>query len=291
VKTIRIGTRGSKLALAQSNLIIDFFKKEFADLQFEIKIIRTHGDEGMISEVGAFVKSIENALLKNEIEVAVHSSKDMPAAMTPGLVVAAYPQREDVRDVFISSKYKSLKSLPTHAKIGTGSPRRTAQLSFFYPQLSFLPIQGNVDSRIRKMEDGDFDAIVLAAAGLNRLQLGNKITEYISLEEVLPAPGQGAIAVQCRGDDEATKLILQKINHLETQTSVEAEKIFLNEMGGGCLVPYACFAKIENDKFTIKGSAPDVKGNMIFRVEKGEISGANDLARTLARELKLATNE
>lgn len=290
MKTIQIGTRGSKLALAQSNLVIDLLKKQFPGLQAEIRIIRTHGDEGMLNDVGAFVKAIENALLKEEIDLAVHSSKDMPAETTPGLIVAAYPTREDVRDVFISSGYKNLKSLPPNAKIGTGSPRRTAQLKFLYPDLSFLPISGNVDTRIRKMEAGEFDAIILAAAGLHRLQLKKKITEYISLDKVLPAPGQGAIAVQCREKDETTIAILRKINHAETQIAVEAEKIFLHEMGGGCQVPYACYAEMNSDNIIIKGSTPGLHGNMIFKQKNGDSNNANDLARTLAQELKDSAN-
>jgi hydroxymethylbilane synthase len=287
---IRIGTRGSKLALAQSSLVIDLLKKQVPGLQAEIKIIRTHGDEGMLSEVGAFVKAIENALLRNEIDAAVHSSKDMPAEMTPGLIVAAYPPREDVRDVFISSKYKNLKSLPPNAKIGTGSPRRTAQLKYLYPALLFLPIKGNVDTRIRKMEDGEFDAIILAAAGLHRLQLKNKITEYISTGEVLPAPGQGAIAVQCSENDEEVISLVKKINNAEAQIAVEAEKVFLSEMGGGCQVPYACHAQISTGDFTIKGSTPGLNGNIIFREKNGNVNNANNLARTLAQELKSAAN-
>lgn len=290
MRAVRIGTRGSKLALAQSNLVINLLKEQIPGLQAEVKIIRTQGDEGMLSEVGAFVKAIEKALLKKEIDAAVHSSKDMPAEMIAGLIVAAYPPREDVRDVFISLKYKSLKALPGNAKIGTGSPRRTAQLKFLYPDLLFLPIRGNVDTRIRKMEEGEFDAIILAAAGLHRLQLKNKITAYIALDEVLPAPGQGAIAVQCIEDDEEIISILKKINHTQTQIAVEAEKIFLHEMGGGCRVPYACYAQINNENFSMKGSTPGVNGNIIFREKTGARINANDLARTLAQELKSAAN-
>jgi len=294
---IIIGTRGSKLALWQANWIKDKLERLYPDLVIAIEKIKTTGDKitdaplSRIGGKGLFVKEIEEALFKSRIDIAVHSMKDVPAELPEGLHIAAICERENPRDAIISNNNKSLKELPDGAVLGTSSLRRTVQLKAIRPDFNIKPLRGNVDTRINKLKNGDFDAIILAMAGIKRMGLENLITEVISEDTMIPAIGQGAIGIETRVDDEFINEIIKPLNHEDTAICVLAERAFLSIMGGGCQVPLACHAKIlkQNNKTTINIEGilgdPDGKWSIIRGSRNGSLSQANILAEDLAREL------
>jgi hydroxymethylbilane synthase len=255
---ISIGTRGSKLALWQAECIKTLLIKYHPGLEVHLVKIKTTGD--MILDVplaqvggkGLFVKEIEESMLRNDIDIAVHSMKDVPADFPPGLHLSAICEREDPRDAFISqiqnSKFKiqNFKGLPNRAILGTSSLRRSCQLSHLRPDLTILQLRGNLDTRIRKLDEGQFDAIILATAGVKRLGLQDRITEILPFDISLPAVGQGAIGIECRIDDETINNIVGVLDHKETSIAVRAERAFLKRLEGGCQVPIAAYAKIEH---------------------------------------------
>ncbi len=282
-----VGTRGSKLALTQTNLILEEIKRLNPDVSFEIKIIKTKGDAGQVNNVGAFIKEIELALLNKEIDIAVHSLKDMPTEEPEGLIIAAITEREDVRDVLISKDNLCLKDLPSGAVIGTGSPRRIAQLKKMRNDLNIKYIQGNVDSRLQKMKDGEYDAIVLAAAGLSRLSMKNVVTEYLSIDDMVPAVGQGALAIQIREGEGEIKDIVGKVDHQPTREAVLPERYILSSLGGGCRAPIAAYAKVEGDKISIQGMYADESyGNLKKSNVNGEKKESIALAEQLSKQLR-----
>ena len=265
-KTLTLGTRGSALARWQTAYVEALLRDAWPDIEIQTRLISTQGDRvidtplPLIGGKGVFTAELETALHRGEIDFAVHSLKDLPTESPAGLLIGAIPPRASVGDVLISRKGHTLATLPHNATIGTSSNRRSAQIRHRRPDLRMIDIRGNVDTRLRKAHDpdGDYDAIVLAHAGLERLGLTQHITEILALDVMLPAPGQGALAVQCR-DDDAAKILLASLNHVPTQWAVTAERTFLAALGGGCSLPIAAYGNIEDDMLMLRGrvTAPD----------------------------------
>jgi hydroxymethylbilane synthase len=280
MRKIIVGSRRSKLALTQTNWVIQQLKNLGAPFEFEVKEIVTKGDKILdvtLSKVGGkglFVKEIEQAMLDKEIDMAVHSMKDMPAVLPEGLVIGSIPEREDHRDVLISNGHVPFNELKPGSVIGTSSLRRSAQLLAQRPDLEMKWIRGNIDTRISKLETDDYDGIILAAAGLKRMGWASDVvTEFIDPEICVPAVGQGALSIECRGDDTELLELLEKFTSAETNATVRAERSFLHKMEGGCQVPIAGYAHI-NDKeeivLTALVGSPD--GKTIF---KEKVTGTN----------------
>jgi len=289
---LKIGTRGSALAVSQSEWIKNRIVSRHPDISVELVRIKTKGDkiiDSPLSKIGGkglFVKEIEDALLRKEVDLAVHSIKDVPAELPDGLCLPVFPEREDPRDVFISKEYASLSDLPEGASIGTGSLRRSSQLIHIRPDLHIVQLRGNVDTRLKKLESGAMQAIILAAAGMNRLGLSAKITELLSTEALLPAIGQGALGLEVRKDDDRTLEILSFLNHRPTELAVRAERSFLKRLEGGCQVPIAGFGIVEGRNIILKGMVAELDGSRIIRDEiKGPDTKAEELGFALAERL------
>ena len=294
---IRIGTRGSPLALAQAHEVRRRLISAYnlAESDVEIQVIKTSGDriqDRPLSEVGGkglFTKEIEEALLAGEIDLAVHSTKDMQTVLPPGLTIGAVLPREDVRDAFISLKSPSLAGLPGGATVGTSSLRRQAQVKRLRPDLRVIDFRGNVETRLRKLEDGVADATFLAAAGLNRLGKSHRITTLMPIEDMLPAVGQGAVAIEVRGDDAATAMRLAPLNHEPTALCVAAERAFLAQLGGSCRTPIAGLAELREGVLHFRGMIFSPDGTRCLEVSRvgspssalviGEEAGAELVAR------------
>jgi hydroxymethylbilane synthase len=286
---IIIGSRGSALALTQTELMKRQILSRFPDMEVTIKIIKTSADKDQTtsirsgSSIGVFVKELEQALLKEEIDLAVHSMKDLPTKIPEGLHIAAIPEREDARDAFISNQSKNLSELPAGSLIGTGSVRRQSQILSIRPDLKVKDIRGNIDTRLNKLQDGAYDAIILACAGLNRLGFQNRISALLSFEQMLPAPGQGALALESRASDSRLTPIAAALNHAPTAIAVSAERSFLQRMGGGCNVPVAVYAYLDGNQVVIEGLAASADGRRIIREsEKASMASANEAAISLA---------
>ncbi len=257
---IRIGTRGSPLALAQAHQVGRELIQahDWPDTKIEIVIIKTSGDQILdrpLSEVGGkglFTKELETALLAGDIDFAVHSMKDVATMLPDGLEISSILEREDVRDAFISLKYKSLAELPSGAVVGTSSLRRQAQLKSLRPDLSVVEFRGNVQTRLKKLQDGIADATFLACAGLNRLGMSDRITSAIETEMMLPAAAQGAVGIETRIDDEITRVLVAPLNHPETALCVEAERAFLARLDGSCRTPIGALAELDRKTNTIR---------------------------------------
>ncbi|AMA72089.1 MULTISPECIES: hydroxymethylbilane synthase [Aneurinibacillus] len=291
MRKIVVGSRQSALALTQTNWVVDRLKSFGLPFEFEIKKIVTKGDRILdvtLSKVGGkglFVKEIEQALLDGEIDMAVHSMKDMPAVLPKGLTIGCVPQRVDVRDVLISEHGTPLDKLPAGSVVGTSSLRRAAQLKALRPDLVIEPIRGNIDTRMRKLKEESFSAIVLAAAGLERMQWNGEITEFFPVEVSLPAVGQGALAIECREDDTELLELLSKLHHEETALAVRAERAFLRTLEGGCQVPIAAHAIVTDGAISLTGLVADPDGENVL---KESIKGTDpeQLGVQLARKLK-----
>ncbi len=287
-KNIRIGTRGSKLALWQANWVKSQIKKNFTKAQVEIIKIKTTGDKildrplAMVGGKGLFVKEIEKELFDNGIDLAVHSMKDMPGDMPEGLCIGAIPVRENPFDVLISRKNFCLDELEAGSKIGTSSLRRSSQIRHIRPDLEIVSIRGNLDTRLAKLDSGEFDAILLAAAGIIRLGLKDRITQYLDEDLMLPAVGQGALCIQTRQDDKDIQPILEVLDNLETKIPVIGERAFLRRLEGSCHVPVACFGKLENNEVILTGLVASEDGKQII---KETISGNLDSVETIGIEL------
>ncbi|MGD8983716.1 MAG: hydroxymethylbilane synthase [Desulfobacteraceae bacterium] len=289
---IRIGTRGSKLALTQSELIKKEIERVHSNVQVELVRLKTTGDKILDSPLakiggkGLFVKEIEEALLNERVDLAVHSMKDVPAELPEGLILATFPAREDPRDAFVSVKYGNLEQLPQGARVGTGSLRRAAQLLHIRPDLKLVPLRGNVDTRLRKLEGGEFQAIILAAAGMRRLGFEERISQLLSTEQILPAIGQGALGLEVRHDDEQTIGLIDFLNDEETQVTVKAERAFLKELEGGCQVPMAAFSRLDSERLDLEGMVAELDGSNVIRDRiTGERDEAEDMGVRLARRL------
>ncbi|NWN97968.1 MAG: hydroxymethylbilane synthase [Bacillus sp. (in: Bacteria)] len=273
MRKIIVGSRRSKLAMTQTNWVIDQLKKIGAPFTFELKEIVTKGDEILnvtLSKVGGkglFVKEIEQAMLKKEIDIAVHSMKDMPAVLPDGLVIGTIPEREDPRDVLISKENRSLRDLPAGAIVGTSSLRRKAQILNIRPDLEIKWIRGNIDTRLQKLETEEYDAIILAAAGLSRMGWqAEVVSEYLEPSDCIPAVGQGALAIECRKDDEEILQWLAKLNCPKTNRAVQAERAFLNKIGGSCQVPVGGYAVINaEDDVVLNAFVASGNGKTIFK--------------------------
>ena len=271
IKKIRIGTRGSKLALWQADFIKSEIEHLFPDFNVELKIIKTTGDRitdrplAMIGGKGLFVKEIETALLNNDIDLAVHSMKDMPGELPIGLIIGAIPKRENPFDVLISNNNSLLADYEKGAKIGTSSLRRTSQIKHIRPDVTIESIRGNLATRIRKLKSGEYDAIVLAAAGLIRLDQKNEITQYLDETIMLPAVGQGALCIETRKNDGDIALIMEKLDHHDTRICVTGERAFLKQIEGSCHIPVACFGKIINNEVVLTAVVASIDGKKLIK--------------------------
>jgi hydroxymethylbilane synthase len=292
---LRIGSRGSPLALVQAREVASRLAKAcgLAPERIEIKTIRTTGDmivDRPLAEAGGkglFTKEIEEALISGAIDLAVHSSKDMPTFLPSGLVLAAFLPREDPRDAFVSRKAKSLHELPHGAVVGTSSPRRQALLKRSRPDLAIVPLRGNVETRLRKIENGDADATVLALAGLKRLGLVAAATAVLDLDEFLPAVGQGAIGIEMRDDDTKTRALVGAINDDDTATALAAERAFLAVLDGSCRTPIAGHARVIDGRLRFRGLIAKTDGSEALEVSReGSRADAAALGADAGRELK-----
>ena len=266
---IRIGTRASKLALRQSEWVKDEIEATHPHVNVDLIRIKTRGDkilDSPLSKIGGkglFVKEIEDALLDKRVDMAVHSMKDVPAELPDRLILSTFPKREDPADVLISIGGQTLDQFPHQARVGTSSLRRGAQLLHVHPDIELVPLRGNVDTRLRKLETENLHAIILAAAGLKRLGLSNRITQTLPFDQVLPAVGQGALGIETRRDDEQTVNLLQFLDHKPTRIAVTTERAFLKELEGGCQVPIAGLALLNEDKLSFEGLVAELDGSSI----------------------------
>lgn len=290
MRALRLATRGSKLALIQSELVAAKLRAAIPGLEVELVTITTAGDRDQSTplpegeKAGWFTSAIQDALLREDADVAVHSYKDLPTKRPPGLVIAAVPLREDPRDALVSRSHASLRGLPPGATIGTSSPRRTAQVLELRPDLDVRPIRGNVESRIAKVEAGEFDAAVLALAGLRRLGVEDRADHVFGFEEMLPSPAQGALAIECRSNDSETREMLGMIDNATLRQTVTAERMFLATIDGGCSFPAAAYA--EHFGSTLKLNALIATNGRIIRSKMaGPAETAGGLGRQLAQEL------
>lgn len=271
MRQIKVGTRQSALALTQTNWVCSRLESLYPGLSIRVEKIVTKGDRilgVMLSKVGGkglFVKEIEQALLDGTIDFAVHSMKDMPAEMPEGLMIAAVPEREDPRDVLVTRDGRSFCELPKRARIGTSSLRRAAQLKAARPDFEIVPLRGNIDTRLRKLEEDGLDAIVLAAAGLSRMGWLNRATERLSVDICIPAVGQGALAIQCRSDDGEIRDLLAALDHLPTRMEVAAERAFLGRLDGGCQVPIGGFAEYQDRMLSLRGMVGTPDGETLLK--------------------------
>ncbi|TFB24946.1 hydroxymethylbilane synthase [Filobacillus milosensis] len=299
MRKIVIGSRRSNLALTQTDWVINELKKHTSDYEFEVKRIVTKGDQILnvtLSKVGGkglFVKEIEQAMFDEEIDMAVHSMKDMPSQLPDGLKIACVPEREDHRDAFISNDHVSLDELKEGAIVGTSSLRRGAQILAYRPDLKIQWIRGNIDTRLRKLKEENFDAIILAAAGLKRMGWSTElVTQFLEPEVCLPAVGQGALAIECRESDQELIDLLEKINNEYTATTVSAERKFLSMLEGSCSVPIAGYAVREGDEIVLTALVSSSDGKKVLKTVKsskdpikaGE-EAANELIKQGAKEL------
>ncbi len=289
---IKIGTRGSALALWQANWVRSLLETTHPGLTVELVIIKTKGDLildlplAQVGGKGLFVKELEEALMDHRVDMAVHSMKDVPALFPEGLGLSAILEREDPRDVLLSIHYQGLDTLPHGARVGSSSLRRQSQLLHLRPDLQITSLRGNVNTRIGKLEAGHFDAIVLAAAGVKRLELTQHVVEYFDPDQIIPANGQGAVGIESRLHDETINQLIAPLNHQHTLITVSAERAFLKELEGGCQVPIAGFARLENNILRIKGRVGSIDGRESLTCEQtGSAAEPEQLGRALARAL------
>ena len=286
--SLRIGSRGSQLALWQANHVAGLLRNQGHSV--EIEIIKTTGDKildvalAKVGTKGMFTKEIEEALADKRIDLAVHSLKDVPTELQPQFTLAAIMQREDPRDAFISVKYTRLEDLPRGAKVGTSSLRRQCQLKAIRPDFEIFPLRGNVDTRLRKLESGEYDAIILAAAGVKRLGLDKHVRSRIQPEVMCPAVGQGALAIEARSGDLETLRHLDFLNHAETRSAIECERAVLGRLGGGCQVPIGAFAEHRDGILHLTAMVGRPDGSEILR-EVAEGKNPEQLGRETAQKL------
>ena len=290
--TITIGTRGSQLALWQANWVKQAINSHHADLTIELAIIKTKGDKildvplAKVGGKGLFVKEIEEALLDGRIDLAVHSMKDMPADIPGGLCIGAIPEREEPRDVLITRNRLPLDELRRGARVGTSSLRRSAQLLRARPDITIVPLRGNLDTRLKKLESESMDAIVLAAAGVRRLGLADRITQIIDGSVMLPAVGQGALCIEVRENDSRIAPLVAVLDHLTTRQVVMGERAFLNRLEGGCQVPIAGHGYIDEKGYSLTGLVCDVDGShQIKQSQTGPETRSEQIGIELAEAL------
>jgi len=286
---IRIGTRGSKLALTQTNFVAEKLKKAMPDADIEICIIKTSGDIMQdvslltIGGQGVFVKELEEALLSDKINLAVHSMKDVPGDIPEGLTFAAILKREDIRDVLVSRDNIKLEFMPKGAKIGTGSQRRGAQIKAMMPDVNIVPLRGNIDTRLKKIETENLTGVILAAAGMKRMGLAERITQFLPVETMLPAVGQGALGLQIRSNDVELAKACVSLNDATTAVEVAAERAFLRALGGGCRLPIAALGKLDGQMLTLEGMVAAPNGSTMIREKiNGTMKDAEEIGKKLA---------
>jgi hydroxymethylbilane synthase len=285
---LRIGSRGSQLALWQANHISALLRERGHEV--EIEIIKTTGDKitdvalAKVGTKGMFTKEIEEALAAGRVDLAVHSLKDLPTEVPPDFEIAAITQRENPRDVLVSKKHASIKELPQRARVGTSSLRRQAQLKALRPDLEIHPLRGNVDTRLRKLEAGDYEAIILAAAGVNRLGLTALVKQIIPAEIMCPAAGQGALGIEIRNGDEGIRQHLSFLDDIAARQTTTAERALLNKLGGGCQVPIGAFAELRQKQIHLEGVVAHPDGSLVLRESRDgndpELLG-NEVGETL----------
>lgn len=289
---LRIGTRGSLLALTQSTLIKETLEKLWPGLRVDLHVIKTTGDKildvplAKVGGKGLFVKEIEDALLDGSVDMAVHSMKDVPVVLPVGLEISIIPRREDARDALLSRDGKDLYGLPPGARIGTSSLRRTAQLKQWRSDLDVRNLRGNLETRWRKLQEGEYDAIVLAAAGLHRMGWQDRITMYLGPPAFVPAIGQGALGLEMRSEDKAVRRLLTPLHHMETALAVEAERSLLKELEGGCQVPIGGHARFREGLLELTGLVASLDGREIFRITRtAPAEEATELGQRVAWDL------
>ena len=291
-KTLKIATRQSPLALWQANYVKDRLQQLYPDLTIELVPMVTKGDvilDSPLAKIGGkglFVKELENALLTKEADIAVHSMKDVPMQFPEGLGLAVICQREDPRDAFVSHSYRTFAELPQGAVVGTSSLRRQCQLKALRPDLDIRSLRGNVGTRLSKLDNGDYDAIILASAGLIRLGLAARIASFIDVEQSLPAAGQGAVGIECRTDDVQVHALLAPLADAETTYCVRAERAMNNHLQGGCQVPIGGYAVLQQGQLYLRALVGDIDGSRIIRAEgKSAVENAEVLGVQIAEQL------
>ncbi len=287
-----MGTRGSRLALWQAEYVVSLLGRYFPDIDFETVVIKTQGDKildvalSKIGDKGLFTKEIEIALLDNQIDMAVHSMKDLPTQLPEGIEIGAVLERENPRDVLVSHRGYSLAELPPGARVGTSSLRRISQLRAVRPDLELVNLRGNVETRIRKMKTEGMDAIILAYAGVKRMGYLEEVTDLLSSAVMLPAVGQGAIGIEIRQGDTAVAEKVKTIHHEASGTEVTAERAFMRRLEGGCQVPIACQARAADEELIIYGFVASLDGKSVFRSQlRGQPGQAEELGKMLAAQV------
>lgn len=287
-----IATRESPLALCQANWVKDKLEAMHPHLSVELLGLTTQGDKRLdvaLSQIGGkglFVKELEEALLDGRADIAVHSMKDMPMELPDNLCIPVICEREDPRDAFVSNKYRSLMELPGHARVGTASLRRQTQVRALRSDLELVDLRGNLNTRLRKLDDGEFDAIILAAAGLKRLGMSDRIRAYFSTDESLPAAAQGALGIECRSDALQIQALIAPLHHAPTAEAVEAERAVCRRLQGGCQVPIAAFAEVHKGELKLRGLVANKSGTRIIRSRiQGKAVDADALGTRVAEEL------
>ncbi|MBI4832199.1 MAG: hydroxymethylbilane synthase [Candidatus Lindowbacteria bacterium] len=289
---IIIGSRGSKLAMTQTQWVADQIKAYRPDLDFHIKKISTSGDKiadvplAKVGGKGLFTKEIENELLSGDVDMAIHSMKDLPTELPKGLQIGAVPMREDARDALVSRGHKKFSELPPGAVIGTCSLRRKAQLLAARPELQVADLRGNLDTRLRKVEEGKYDALLLACAGIRRLGRQEVITEIIELDKVIPAVGQGALCIEIRENNPFVEEVIRPLNHAETECAIRAERALMARLEGGCQVPVGAHARMENSSLVLYGVVASIWGEKIVRAQDtGDPAEPEELGNRVAGRL------
>ena len=292
MKKIKIATRRSPLAIWQAEYVKKELIRNHSDIEIQIVRIQTEGDRFLdaplfdIGGKGLFIKELEEALLSKNADIAVHSMKDVIVELPKGLEISVIMKREDSHDVLISNQYNSISEIPGNSTVGTSSLRRQSQLKQVNSNILFEDLRGNVETRIGKLDDGKYDAIILAAAGIIRLGLAERITEFISFSHVLPAVGQGAIGIECRTNDETTQQLIAPLNDKYTSLCVLTERAFSRRLNGGCQLPIASHAVIENNQIKVDGLVARLDGSKVIRLQKiGELEDADKIGSSLAEAL------
>ncbi|NIQ97469.1 MAG: hydroxymethylbilane synthase [Desulfuromonadales bacterium] len=292
-KVLRIGTRASQLALWQANWVKSELEKRYPDLEVTLTKIKTQGDKildvplAMVGGKGLFVKEIQEAMLRDEVDIAVHSMKDVPTIFPEGTALRCITRREDCRDIVVLRPgVASWHDLPQGARIGTSALRRKAQLLHLRPDLQMVDIRGNVETRIRKLTDENLDAVILAAAGMKRLGFASQVSEYLPIDISLPAIGQGALGLESRIDDRETNELIDFFNHPETDRAVRGERAFLKRLEGGCQVPIACHGVVEGEQLSLTGLVSSVDGKeFLKKTAEGHVDEAEHMGASLADDL------
>ncbi len=290
-RELHLGTRSSPLALAQAGWVKKQLEGKNPGTSVRLVYIKTEGDKLDVplfqaGGKGLFVKEIEEALLQGKVDLAVHSAKDLPAVIPEGLALVAFPEREDPRDVWIAAHGRSWREVSPGGRVGTGSLRRKAQLLHLRPDLEVVPLRGNLDTRIRKLASMALDAIIVAAAGLRRMGWENQASEYFDPEVMLPAIGQGALAVEVRAEDAVVRKMVELLDHFPTRLAVKAERAFLRRLGGGCQVPIAGYARVQSERLVLTGLVAALEGGRIIREKiEGPPQQGEELGETLGQTL------